>query len=341
MRLDCGQIARRSGPLAPVTLLFGDEPLLVEEASDQLCAVAIEQGYTERTRLMVEKGFDWNELIESGQSLSLFAERRLIELRLPTGKPGAEGGAILAGLAENPPEDTIVIVISGRIDSSGQKTKWFKTVEKHGLVAAAPELKPEAFPGWLKQRMTSRGLQPDEESIALLSYYFEGNLLAAAQEIDRLQLLMGETGDGISQQEMLRESVSDNTRFNPFNFIDACVQGDSKRTLRMLDGLRGEGEPSALVLFLLAKEIRNMTLLAWEINRGARQDDVFRRYRVWKNRQRVVAAGLRRHGYDSWRSMLRQAARLDKIMKGRATSESHDVWFDIERLSLRICGTQV
>ncbi len=341
MRVDCGQLANRSGPLAPVTLLFGDEPLLIEEASDLLRRAAMEQGYTERTSLTVEKGFDWNELVESGQSLSLFAERRLIEVRLPTGKPGADGGAILSGLAQDPPEDTIVMVISGRIDGQGQKTKWFKTIEKHGLVAAAREIRVEAFPAWLSDRLASRGLQPDRESVALLQHYFEGNLLAAAQEIDRLALLMGEAGESVSQSEVLRDSVSDNTRFSVFNYIDACLLGDSKRALRMLDGLKGEGEPAALVLFLLAKEVRSMSLLAWEIEQGSRQDAVFQRYRVWQNRKKAIAAALKRHGYDSWRSLLRQVARLDKIMKGQASGGSHDVWFDIEQLSLRIAGLRI
>lgn len=341
MRIDSGSLKATASTLKPVTLVFGDEPLLVEEASDALRQAAVAQGYTERLKHTAERGFDWSELTDAGQSLSLFAERRLIELRLPTGKPGVEGSKILCELVENPPEDTAVLIISARIENPSQKQKWFKAIEKHGMAVEGKEVKQNVFPAWLADRLTSRGLQADRESIALLVHYFEGNLLAAAQEIDRLALLMdgAQTGES-SQYEALQQSVSDNTRFSVFNYIDACLEGNQSRTLRMLDGIRSEGEASALVLWSLAREARSMTQLAHELSRGGRQADVFRRHRIWSTRQGVVAAAARRHGYTGWRTLLRQVSRLDKIMKGRATSESRDVWFDIEKLSMKICGLE-
>lgn len=339
MRIDSGRLNATASTLAPVTLVFGDEPLLAEEASDVLRQAAIAQGYTERLKYTAERGFDWNELIDAGQSLSLFAERRLVELRLPTGKPGAEGSKVLCELVENPPEDTVVLVISARIENQNQKQKWFKAIEKQGMVVEGKAVSQSQFPAWLADRLTSHGLQADRDSIALLVHYFEGNLLAAAQEIDRLSLLLGDArNSGISQYEALQQSVSDNTRFSVFNYIDACLEGNYSRTLRMLDGIRGEGEASALVLWSLAREARSMTQIAYELAHGGRQADVFRRHRIWSTRQRIVAEAAKRHGYTGWRTLLRQVSRLDKIMKGRAASESRDVWFDIEKLSLQICG---
>jgi DNA polymerase III subunit delta len=339
MRIDSGRPKASARPLDPVTLIFGDEPLLVEEASDVLRKAAIEQGYTERLKHTAEKNFDWNELTDAGQSMSLFAERRLVELRLPTGKPGVEGSKVLCDLVEHPPEDTAVLIISTRIDNTTQKQKWFKAIEKHGTTIEYKAVKLDKFPAWLGDRLTSRGLQADSDSIALLVHYFEGNLLAAAQEIDRLELLMGDAStSGGSQYEALQQSVTDNTRFSVFNYIDACLEGNHARTLRMLDGIRGEGGAAAMVLWSLAREARNMTRLTHEMALGGRQGDVFRRHRIWSTRQRIVAAAARRHGYTGWRTLLRQVSRLDKIMKGRAASDSRDVWFDIEKLSLQICG---
>ena len=337
MRIDSRRFRADRDPVPPVVLVFGDEPLLVEEAGDAVRRAAVRQGCSEHVRYQAERGFDWNVLIEAGQSMSLFAERRLIDLRMP-GKPGVDGGKVLGGLAESPPEDTILLVVCGRLETAVQKQKWFRTVEQHGLVVEAKPVRLAEFPSWLSDRMTSRGLHADRDSIALLTHYFEGNLLAAAQEIDRLALLAGEVGGDGNQYELLRQSVSDNARFNVFGYIDACLEGNPQRTLRMLDGMRAEGGGPQLVLWALARETRMLTRLAHELDRGGRQNEVFRRHRVWSSRQRQVSAALRRHGYAGWRAMLRQVARLDRIMKGREKGDSRDVWFDIERLSLRICG---
>jgi DNA polymerase-3 subunit delta len=339
MRIDSVRLDTTAASLAPVTLVFGDELLLVEEAADKLRQAATGQGYTERVKHTVERGFDWAVLYAAGQSMSLFSERRLIELRLPTGKPGTEGSKMLCELLDHPPEDTIFFIISGRIEAQAQKQKWFRAIEKQGLVVEGKAVKLAALPAWLGARLSHRGLQADRDSIALLMHYFEGNLLAAAQEIDRLALRMGDAQAGdVSQVEALRQSVSDNTRFSVFNYIDACLEGNRQRTLRMLDGIHGEGEGAALVLWALAREARNLTRIAWELAQGSRQSEVFARYRIWSSRQPFVAAAVRRHGYPGWRGILRKVARLDQIMKGRASGEGRDVWFDIERLSLQICG---
>jgi len=342
MRIDSARIdGHLRGELAPLWLLFGDEPLLVEEAVDALRHAAVAQGYDERLGFTVEAGFDWNSLHDAGQSMSLFSTRRLLELRMPGGRPGDKGSAALVEFATSAPPDTLLVIVCGRLDGAIQKQKWFRTIEEGGgNIVQAREVRAEMLAGWLAQRLKSRGLLPDRDSIGLLQYYFEGNLLAAAQEIDRLRLTLGNDAgrDAGRQYAALRDAVSDNSRFSVFNFIDTCLDGDAPRALRMLDGLHAEDNSPALLIAMLAREARAQVQLAAALSAGGQRDALFRRHRVWSSRQRVVDSALRRHGYAGWRRLLRRVARLDRVMRGRAPAESASLWLDVERVSLAICG---
>jgi DNA polymerase III subunit delta len=335
-------------PLAPVYLLFGHEVLLLEEACIALRRKAQTQGYTERISFVAEPGLDWEELLQPGNSMSLFADKQLLELRLPTGKPGQTGSRVLCELVQNLPADTMLLIISGPVDRAGQNQKWFKALDHAGISAEAKEVKLNDFPGWAANRLSSKGLLPDQQSIALLTHYFEGNLLAAAQEIDLLALNvavspLNSTASAAkpgarSQLAALQSSVSDNSRFSVFSYLDACLAGDWKRTSRILDGLKAEKDETVFLLVMLSREARKLAQMASALAAGSSRDQVFKQYRIWYQQQAVVDQAIRRHGQAGWMAILQQIAKIDRILKGRAQSEGASVWFDIEKLSMKICG---
>lgn len=344
MRVDIQRLSESSGAdLAPVYLLFGDELLLIEEACNALRSQAATQGFSERVSYVAEQGFDWNELLQSGNSLSLFAERQLLEVRIPTGKPGQVGSRVLTELAENMPQDTLLLVVCGGVDKSGQNQKWFKTLDQSGVSAEARRMTLDMLPGWLANRLQKKGLLADRDSVNLLTYCFEGNLLAAAQAIDMLALNFNPASqpDAKEQLAALQESVSDNSRFSVFSYLDACLGGDWQRTARIIDGLRAENEGAVLLIVMLGRELRNLLLIAQALEAGGNRDQVFRKHRIWRNRQSLVSRALSRHGAAGMRTFLQRVAKLDKIMKGRAASEAESVWFDIEKLSMQICGLEI
>ncbi|NOY16740.1 MAG: DNA polymerase III subunit delta [Gammaproteobacteria bacterium] len=331
--------------LEPVYLLFGSEILILEEASDALRKRARQQGYTERECFVVEQGFDWGALLQSGSSLSLFDEKRLIELRIPTGKPGQVGSRMLVELSENFPPDTLLMVICGPVDRAGQKQKWFKALDAAGISAEAKEVKLADFPGWLSHRLRHKGLLPDQPSIELLTHYFEGNLLAVAQEIDLLALNISSDNtslpDAKRQLAVLQSSVSDNSRFSVFSYLDACLAGDWQRTNRIIDALRAEKNQSVFLIVMLGREVRRLIQMASALAGGANKGQVFRQYKVWGADQHKIEGAIKRHDRDQWQQILQQIAKLDKIAKGRAGSEGASIWFDIEKLSMKICGLKI
>jgi len=319
--------------LLPIYFLSGDEPLQLGEAADAVRRHAREQGYTEREVLDVDKSFEWNTLLAESQSMSLFAERKIIDLRLPSGKPGKEGGAALLEYAQRPPEDTVLLVTSGKIDKRSQSAKWFQAMDKAGATLQVWPVEVADMPNWLDRRLRSRGLQPDKEAVRLIAERVEGNLLAAAQEVEKLQLLQGE---GPLSAEQAEAAVSDSARFDVFGLVDAALAADVPRLTRMLDGLRGEGVEPILVLWALSREIRSLADMAGQLQAGKAMDAVLAR--AWGKRKGPVRAGLQRHNQARWQQMLRRAARLDRVIKGAAAGNA---WDELLQLTLLMAGVQL
>lgn len=319
--------------LAPIYFFSGEEPLQLGEAADAVRRAAREQGFTEREVLDAEKGFDWNSLLAAGNALSLFAERKLIDLRLPSGKPGKEGGAALVEYAERPPEDTVLLISSGKIDKRSQQAKWFKALDSVGVTLQVWPVETRDMPRWLGRRMQSRGLQADPAAVAMVAERVEGNLLAAAQEVEKLLLLYGE---GSLSAEQVEAAVSDSARFDVFNLVDVALLGDIPRLIRMLEGLRGEGVEPILMLWALSREIRSLAEMAARMEQGQAPDRVMGQ--VWAKRKPAVQAGLRRHNSVRWQQMLRRAARLDRVVKGAAAGNA---WDELLQLSLLMAGKRL
>lgn len=321
--------------LAPVYIISGDEPLQQGEACDAVRRTARAQGFSEREVMHVETGFDWNQLLAASQSMSLFAEKRLIELRLPSGKPGDKGGQALRDYCASLPPDTVLMVISGKLDKQTQNSKWFKSLEQAGVSLQVWPVEQRQLPGWVRQRMQARGLKPSAEAVAMLVERVEGNLLAAAQEIEKLLLLHGEGAVG---PEQVIEAVSDSTRFDVYGLVDVLLQGERARAVHMLERLQGEGSEPMLLLWALVRELRSLEVMSQQVQQGRRVEQVVEQARVWAKRKVVVTAALKRHSPARWQAMLQLAARIDRMIKGQETG---NVWDELLQLCLMITGTQL
>jgi DNA polymerase-3 subunit delta len=324
-----------AGELAAIYLISGDEPLLVQEAGDAIRAAARAQGYAERMVLDVEPGFDWGELRETAAGLSLFAARRLIELRMPGGKPGEAGAKALVEYAARPPRDDLLLVSLPRLDKAAQSTKWFTALEHAGVLLQLWPPAAAQLPGWIAQRMRARGLQPTPAAAAALAARVEGNLLAGAQEIEKMRLLHG---PGAIDEGDVMEAVADSARFDVFTLADAALAGDPARCVRILRSLEGEGVEPVLIGWALTREVRLLTTLSQALAAGGRLSTLYQQHRIWDKRQPLVEQALKRHPLERWRALLRRCARIDRITKGQAAG---NVWDELIQLSVMMAGTGV
>lgn len=324
--------------LAPVYFVHGDEPLLVREAADAIRNAATAAGFSERQVLTVESGFDWNSLSASTQNLSLFAERRLIELHLPTGKPGEVGAKQLVEYAAAPPPDTLLLVIAGKLEKAARESRWAKALDAAGAMVIAWPVETGQLPGWIARRMLARGLKPGAGVTELLAYQMEGNLLACDQEIEKLAMLWGTAPGGAPRTVAIEEIegvLSDNARFSVFQLADASLKGEARVVLRMLESLRAEGMEPMLVLWALTREARALASLSARVAAGESVERALDAARVWSRRQPLVRQALKRLTPAAWLGVMQRAARIDRVIKGRATG---DIWRELQNLALAMGG---
>lgn len=331
MRLDAAQLsAQVQQRLAPVYLISGDDPLLVEECCAQVRQHAQAAGY-ERTPLMVESGFDWNSLFADMYSPSLFSPRALYEVRIPNGKPGETGAGILTQLAQKPPPHTILLVVAPKLDKAALSTKWVEALEAAGALVQVWPLDAARLPDWIERRLHASGVAAEPGVSQLLAHHMEGNLLAAAQEIDKLALLFP---DQTIRAEDVVEGLSDNSCFTVFNWVDACLAGDASDMRRKLARLRTEGVEPILLLWAAAREFRAMAQMSQAIKAGKGEAAVLAQFHVWSTRKPIVTRALRRLPAGRWLGLVVQAARADRVLKGR---QQGDIWHELERLGLACC----
>jgi DNA polymerase-3 subunit delta len=314
-------------------LVTGFEPLLIAEACDAVRAAARAQGYADREVHFLERGFDWNALLADAANLSLFATRRLIELKIgPT--PDAEAQKALAGLAAQPPEDTVLLV-SGELERKTLSTQWVRAFEERGVLVVAQAVERPALPGWIRDRLGRKGVVIEPLAAELLADRVEGNLLAAQQEIERIALLMpGAQLDAGSVAEL----VADSARYDVFELAAAAFSGQPQRALRILAGLRAEGREPPLVLWALLNDLRGLSRVAQRLERERSVDDVFRSEQIWSNRQGPIRLALRRLSRTDIESLLVAAAAADRLAKG---SLRGDAWLALEALVARIAGVRL
>lgn len=332
MELRPAQFARQlaAEPLRPVYLVAGAEPLLVQEAADAVRERARDQGFGEREVFDVDGDFDWNRLSQGLASMSLFSSQRLFELRMPTGRPGKEGGEALREYCENPPPDTVLLVTSQEW-SKKHAGKWSEAIAKAGHLVVFWPLKSHELGDWLLQRLRSRGLVATPDAVQRLADRVEGNLLAAAQEVDKLALLAGGTREAIDAGQM-EKLVADSSRFDVFTLIDAALAGESARAVRMLAALRAEGGQVAGLMPMVAREVLGLCALA-RASEGGRLAAAMRDAHVWQNKQAAYRRAIERHPTSRWEQFVAECGRIDRSAKGRGDG---DPWLQLERLLVAI-----
>ncbi len=321
--------ALRKG-LAGVWLVSGDEPLLTDEAAARIQEAARAQGYDERQSWQAESGFDWRGWLAGFDSLSLFASRRLVMLRLPTGKPGVEGGKTLEAWAANPPADTLLLVSTPRLDKATMSSKWVAALERAGVLLQTAPPPVERLPEWIGDRLARHGLKAERDTLAWLAARVEGNLLAAHQEIEKLALLRP---PGPLDMASARGAVVDVARYDVGDLSEAFLKADAARFCRILDGLRAEGEGLPLVLAVVGGEIRTLYRLAAGVARGRRLASLMQEARVWESRQGLVERALKRAGPERLTWAMRGLARLDRAAKGLL---KEDAWDGLKQLGLAL-----
>ena len=318
-------------PLRPAYLIAGPEPLLVLEAADAVRAAARAQGISEREVFDADgRDFDWNTLEATFRAPSLFASRRLVELRLPTAKPGKDGSEAIVGFCADPPPD-VTLLITGGEWSKQHAGKWSEAVARVGHVVIAWAVKPHELPDWIERRLHGKGLRAEREAVQRLADRMEGNLLAAAQEIDKLALLSdGATIDAARMDSL----VADAARFDVFRLLDAAMNGQGAQVSRMLAGLRAEGEAVPALLGMVVMELQRAAALARVQARGGNLAGEFKAQRVWESKQAVFRRALQRHANPvRWERFVSEAGKVDRIAKGRAPG---DAWLALERLLLAV-----
>jgi DNA polymerase-3 subunit delta len=318
--------------LLPIYWVSGDEPFQLDEACKLLRQAALQQGYSERQVYHVERGFNWEQLRQSADSLSLFAERKVIELRMPSAKPGSDGSKALQEYAAHAPADTLLLIVSGKLEPAAQKSKWFTAVEAAGAWLQIWPIETARLPQWLAQRMQGRGLQATPEALRLLSECSEGNLLAADQELEKLLLLYG---PGTLDLAKVQAAVTDSARFDIFGFVDEALAGHHDRLARVLFGLRAEGVEAVLVLWALAREIRGLAQMARSCASGAGPDQAMAAMRVWEKRKPLIRKALSRGDAVRWEQLLNRCGHLDRMIKGQETGR---VWDELLELALGVAG---
>lgn len=334
MKLRVDQLEHQlQGTLAPVYLISGDEPLQLMEAADRIRGRARDQGYGEREVLDVDRTFDWGRLLEAAASLSLFAERRLIDLRMPA-KPGDAGAKALVAYAERPPEDAVLLITCPRVDRATTARKWFQALEQAGVIVQVWPVEPRALPDWIQRRMRTCGLRPTPEAAALLADRVEGNLLAAAQEIEKLLLVQG---PGRVDEAAVTASVADSARFNVFGLVDNALGGQAARTARMLWGLRAEGVAPALISWALGREVRGLAAMAWQVASGEGAERVLARHRVWERRKPLIRSALKRIPLPRWHALVRSCGHTERVVKG---AERGNPWDELLQLGLQLAGAE-
>lgn len=315
--------------LAPIYLVGGEEPLLLLECCDQIRTAAKEQGFVEREILQVERGFDWSTLA-GATAPSLFASRKIIDLRLRTGKPGREGAKVLTEWAQAPNPDMLLMVSCEKWDKGSRNSKWAANLEKAGQRIDIWPIKAHELPNWLNQRMQQHGMQPEPEVLRILADRLEGNLLAARQEIDRLALIRGQ---GTVSVDDVMKVVADSSRFDAFSLAEHMLTGNLRDGLRVAAGLKRMDTPIPLLLGALLRELRTIEAYRLAMRGGEAESMVFRRMGIWQNRQNTVRTAARRLDTLKLFTAFKLLSLIDRQSKGRAAG---DPWQNIDALLLQL-----
>ena len=327
MRLQPNQLTQHlEKGLQALYVLTGDEALAQRECLDVIRAAARNQGFEERSSFTVERNFNWQQITAFGQSMSLFASRRLLEISIPSGKPGLDGGKALQALAANAMMDTVVIIILPKLDRDGKNSAWFGALEQAGVALTLEEVAAAQLPQWISKRLALQGQETDAETLNFIAHQVEGNLLAAHQEIQKLGLLYPA---GVLAGDKVREAVLNVSRYDAFQLGEAVLAGDAERTVRILQGLQDEGAQPVAVMNPLMWVLRPLVRVKQAEARGENLANAMQSARIYGDRQALVRRALGRLSLRQLQATLLKLAEIDKTAKGIMHG---DAWLEISRL---------
>ncbi len=331
MRIKLDQLSQSlQKQTAPLYTLFGNESLLILEAADLIRTHAQQHGYTERELFAVDQHFDWSDLLNAGNNLSLFGDRKIMDIRIPSGKPGKEGGKAIENYCSALPPDTLTLFTLPRIDKQGQATKWFKTLEATGVLVQVYTIERNQLPDWIGQRLGRQQQKTDSATLQFLANQVEGNLLAAHQEIQKLALLYP---SGSLTFEQVKDAVLNVARYDAFQLSDAMINADATRFIRILTGLQGEGTAPLLILATLTEQIRQLITIRQGLDTGQSLTQLLQTARIWGDRQKSAQTAVNRVSLKALMQSLSDAAEIDRMIKGVARG---DVWDELLQLGLRL-----
>ena len=318
-------------PLSAAYLIHGEEELLRIEALDAIRSAARSQQYNEREVINIETGFDWASLLSSVHSVGLFADKKLLEIHIPSGKPGKEGAAVLQQLAEQLPENTCLLLILPKLERLQTQSKWFSSWAKNAQIFDAKSINQNALPQWIKNRLAAQNLNIDNDALALFAEKVEGNLLAAKQEIDKLALIHP-AGHTVTLDDA-QTAVANVARFDIFQLSAAWMSGNSERILRLLEGLASEENEPVLLLWVISEDIRTLIRLLAVLKQGKSISEMRQSLRLWGEKQTLAPQAARRIGIRRLLEALQICAYIDRQIKG---AEEGNAWAEIKHLFLSL-----
>ncbi len=310
-----------SSQLASIYFVFGAEILLVEQSLSLIKESAKANGYSERFRFDIDGNFSWDSIFSLISSPSLFAERRIIECRLTTGKIGVKGSKALTELAESLPDDILLVISSGKLDMAQQKSKWFKALEGIGVVIQHWEVQSNQLVGWISNNMSQLGLNSNNDVANAIAYCTEGNLLATMQEIQKLKIAYPD--GNINLQEYLNQ-IDQQSQYSVFGMIDSALQGDSEKVNKIFNSLVEDATPPVILITSLYREIKNLVTMAIELKTNQTIETVLKNHRVWQKRKPLISNALEKHSYQKLQKLLLTLGRIDRSLKGMDNLNVYD-----------------
>ena len=321
-----------SNQLASTYFAFGAEILLVEQSLSMIKGIARENGFKERFRFDIDGNFSWDSIISLISSPSLFAEKRIIECRLTTGKIGVKGSKALTEILETLPDDILLIISSGKLEMAQQKSKWFKTLDKKGIIIQHWEVQSNQLVGWITRNMSQLGLDSNIEVANAIAYCTEGNLLASMQEIQKLKIAYP---DGkINLREYLNQ-IDQQSQYSVFGMIDSALQGDTDKVNKVFNSLVDDSTPPVILVSSLYREIKNLVNMSIELKTNQTIESILNNHRVWQKRKPLVSNALKKHSYQKLQKLLLRLGRIDRSLKGM---DNLDVYDELQNVVIALSG---
>ena len=321
-----------SNQLASTYFAFGAEILLVEQSLSMIKGIARENGFKERFRFDIDGNFSWDSIISLICSPSLFAEKRIIECRLTTGKIGVKGSKALTEILETLPDDILLIISSGKLEMAQQKSKWFKTLDKKGIIIQHWEVQSNQLVVWITRNMSQLGLDSNIEVANAIAYCTEGNLLASMQEIQKLKIAYP---DGkINLREYLNQ-IDQQSQYSVFGMIDSALQGDTDKVNKVFNSLVDDSTPPVILVSSLYREIKNLVNMSIELKTNQTIESILNNHRVWQKRKPLISNALKKHSYQKLQKLLLRLGRIDRSLKGM---DNLDVYDELQNIAIALSG---